>query len=87
MSEQPATKTMSIETMSFEDAMGELETIVRSLESGSAPLEDSITSYERGVALKKHCESKLRAAQEKIEKITISKDGATTTEPLDKVEA
>jgi len=82
MSEQRA-----IETMSFEDAMGELETIVRSLESGSAPLEDSITSYERGVALKKHCESKLRAAQEKIEKITISEDGTATTEPLDKVEA
>lgn len=82
MSEQRA-----IDTMSFEDAMGELETIVKSLESGSAPLEESITHYERGVALKKHCESKLRAAQEKIEKITISEDGTATTQPLDKVEA
>lgn len=72
-----------IETMTFEDAMVELETIVKSLESGSAPLEESITHYERGVALKKHCENKLRVAQEKIEKITISENGSATTEPLD----
>ena len=76
----------AIADMSFEDALGELETIVRSLESGSAPLEDSITSYERGVALKKHCEAKLRNAQEKIEKITISKDGSATTENFDNPE-
>lgn len=73
----------AINTMSFEDAMGELETIVKSLENGSAPLEESITHYERGIALKKHCEGKLRAAQEKIEKITISENGTASTTPLD----
>jgi len=70
--------------MSFEEALGELEKIVGALESGKAPLEDSITSYERGMALKQHCEKKLNAAQEKIEKITINPNGSATTEPFDK---
>lgn len=77
------TKASAIEAMSFEEALGELETIVRSLETGQAPLEDSITAYERGVALRQQCENKLRAAQEKIEKITISPDGKLSAEPLD----
>jgi exodeoxyribonuclease VII small subunit len=70
------------ETMSFEDALAELETIVGSLESGKAALEDSIQAYERGIELKKHCEKKLRAAQEKIEKITIAPDGTISTQPF-----
>lgn len=77
MSAQP------IEKLSFEEALGELETIVRNLEQGGTPLEKSIDSYERGIALKKHCESKLRDAQAKIEKITVKQDGSVTTEPLD----
>ncbi len=72
-----------INTMSFEEALGELETIVGQLENGSAPLEQSITSYERGVALRKHCEQKLGAAQEKIEKITIGANGDVSTAPFD----
>lgn len=76
-----------IEDMSFEDALGELETIVRSLETGQAPLEESITAYERGVALKKHCEGKLNEARKKIEKITIADDGSLSAEPLDKEES
>lgn len=64
--------------MSFEQALAELETIVTSLESGKSALEDSITSYERGIDLKKHCEKKLSEAQEKIEKISISPDGTPT---------
>jgi len=68
--------------MSFEQALAELETIVTSLETGQAPLEDSIASYERGIALKKHCEKKLSEAQEKIEKITIGADGAVTAQPF-----
>lgn len=80
MSAQP------LEKLSFEDALGELETIVRDLETGKAPLEKSIENYERGIALKKHCESKLRDAQAKIEKITIKQDGTIATEPLDKEE-
>lgn len=72
-----------IETMNFETALGELETIVRNLESAQIPLEDSINAYERGIALKKHCEAKLRDAQAKIEKITVDKDGTVSTTPLD----
>lgn len=73
----------TIEELSFEQALVELETIVRDLESGKAPLESSITAYERGVALKKHCETKLSDAKAKIEKITVSKDGTIGTAPLD----
>ena len=73
----------TISALSFEDALTELETIVRGLETGKAPLEESITVYERGVALKKHCETKLRDAQAKIDKIIVGKDGKITTEPLD----
>jgi len=73
----------AIETMNFEQALGELETIVRNLETGQAPLEDSITAYERGIELKKHCEKKLKDAQAKIEKITIDKEGEAKTEPFE----
>ena len=73
----------SIESLNFEEALGELENIVRGLESGQSPLEESIGAYERGIALKKHCETKLREAQMKIEKITVAKDGAVSTETLD----
>jgi len=74
------------ENLSYEEALNELEKIVTALESGKAPLEDSIDSYERGMALKAYCEQKLNAAQEKIEKITLKNDGSTITEPLDKAE-
>ena len=69
--------------LNFEQALVELENIVTSLESGKAPLEDSISAYERGIALKKHCEKKLGEAQEKIEKISISPDGTPTATPFD----
>ncbi|MEZ5813202.1 MAG: exodeoxyribonuclease VII small subunit [Alphaproteobacteria bacterium] len=77
------TQAKPVETLNFEDALGELEAIVRSLETAQIPLEDSINAYERGIALKKHCEAKLRDAQAKIEKITVDKDGSVSTEPLD----
>lgn len=80
------TSPKSVEKLSFEDAMEELEAIVRKLETGEAPLEESITAYERGTELKRHCESKLRDAQIKIEKISISDldDNSTIkTQPLD----
>ena len=76
-------KQQSVESLSFEDALHELEEIVKSLETGKAPLEESITAYERGTELKKHCEKKLRDAQAKIEKITVSEDGKISTQPLD----
>ena len=77
------TAEKAITDLSFEDALGELETIVHNLEGANTPLEKSIEAYERGIALKKHCESKLRDAQAKIEKITVKQDGSITTEPLD----
>lgn len=79
-------QSQAVETLSFEDALGELETIVKTLETGQTKLEDSISQYERGVALKNHCEKKLHEAQAKIEKITISKDGSVSTQPLDNQE-
>lgn len=72
-----------IPSLSFEDALGELDGIVKSLETGQAPLDQAIGAYERGVALKNHCEAKLREAQAKIEKITLGADGALKLEPLD----
>ena len=74
------TKTANADNLSFEEALSELEKIVRQLESGGADLKSSIDSYERGMMLKKLCESKLKEAQAKIEKITISGDGKVTTE-------
>jgi exodeoxyribonuclease VII small subunit len=72
-----------IQTMNFEDALKELETIVRTLESGSGQLDAAIDAYERGAALKKHCEAKLREAQARIEKITVGPDGTVSSEPAD----
>ncbi|HEY8190570.1 MAG TPA: exodeoxyribonuclease VII small subunit [Micavibrio sp.] len=72
-----------IQGMSFESALAELEAIVRDLETGKAALEDSIACYERGIALKKHCETKLREAQAKIEKITVGPDGKANAVPFD----
>ena len=77
------TAEKSVEELSFEEALGELEHIVRGLETGSSALEDSITAYERGAKLKNHCEKKLRDAQAKIEKISIASDGTISTQPLD----
>ena len=83
MTEASAAQATSVEQLSFEAGLAELEKIVRDLESGNAPLEDSISAYERGMALKKHCEKKLGEAQAKIEKITISEDGTVKTAPFE----
>jgi exodeoxyribonuclease VII small subunit len=69
-----------IAKLSFEDALAELEKIVASLEEGSAKLEDAITAYERGTQLKKHCEAKLKAARERVEKITLGPGGEVRAE-------
>jgi exodeoxyribonuclease VII small subunit len=61
--------------LSFEDALKELEDIVRALEQGKGKLEDAITSYERGAALKAHCERKLAEAEARIEQIALGADG------------
>ena len=75
-------KEAAIDSLSFEQALAELETIVRDLETGKAALADSIGAYERGIALKNHCEKKLKEAQSKIEKITLAADGTPGTEPF-----
>ena len=76
-----------LENLSFEEALLQLENIVRELESGRIKLDDAISSYERAVALKKLCQEKLQAATLKVEKIEISKDGTMSTSPLENVEA
>jgi exodeoxyribonuclease VII small subunit len=64
--------------LSFEDALAALEAIVRGLESGSQKLEDAITAYERGAALKKHCEAKLAEAEARVQAIVARADGTLT---------
>ncbi len=78
------TDAPALAALPFEKALAELEDIVRRLERGDVPLEDSIAIYERGEALKKHCEALLKKAEARIEKITIGPDGqAAGTAPLD----
>ena len=72
-----------IAAMTFEQALAELEAIVGKLESGQAPLEDSIRMYERGAALKAHCETRLEAARLRVEKIVVGAGGAPTAEPAE----
>lgn len=70
--------------LSFEQALAALEEIVARLESGSVPLDESITLYEKGEELRKQCQARLDAAQERIEKIVTDRDGnATGSTPLD----
>jgi exodeoxyribonuclease VII small subunit len=68
----------------FERAVGELESIVKRLEEGKVPLEESVAIYERGEALKRRCEDLLRQAEARVERITLDAGGKPTgTEPLD----
>ncbi len=69
-----------IAALTFEQALAELEQIVGRLESGQAPLDESIEIYKRGSALKAHCEAKLNAARLQVEKITKSLDGSPGVE-------
>ncbi len=71
-----------IAKLSFEDALRELEEIVRTLEQGKGKLDDSVAAYERGAALKRHCESKLAEAASRIERIQIA-GGEVRATPLD----
>lgn len=60
-----------ITDLSFEEAMAELESVVRQLEGGKIKLEEAVSVYERGVLLKKHCEEKLKQAKSKIDKLIV----------------
>ncbi|MFW2588903.1 exodeoxyribonuclease VII small subunit [Sagittula sp. SSi028] len=73
-----------IETLSFEQAMAELEQVVGALERGDVALDQSITLYERGAKLKAHCDRKLKEAEEKVAAITLDGDGNPTgTTPVE----
>ena len=74
---------VDIAALSFEQALAELEKIVGALESGQAPLEASIELYERGAALKAHCEKRLEAARLRVEKIIVGAQGAVAAEPAE----
>lgn len=79
-----ADKNADIAAMTFEQAIEQLERIVDHLEKGDVPLDKSIEIYERGEALKKHCETLLNAAENRIEKIRLDRNGRPQgTEPLD----
>ncbi len=69
--------------MSFEDALAELERIVRGLEGGQQKLEDAITCYERGTALRRHCESKLAEAEARVQAIVERGDGTLSLRAAD----
>jgi len=69
--------------LSFEDALAELEQIVRALESGQQKLEDAINAYERGAALRQHCEAKLAEAEARVAAIVQRADGSLTTRSVE----
>ena len=73
----------TVSELSFEEVMQELQNLVRRLEEGRLALEEAITAYERGVALKNHCEAKLKAAKLKVEQIVVNDQGAVATIPFD----
>jgi exodeoxyribonuclease VII small subunit len=78
------TSEQEVAKLSFEEALTQLRKIVEDLEQGEGKLEESIEAYQRGALLKKHCETKLREAQERIEKISLGPDGKPSgSEPLD----
>ncbi len=79
-----ADKTPDISELTFEDALRALEDVVRRLESGEVPLDESIDLYERGEQLRQHCQARLDAAQARIEKIVAGPDGKPgSTAPFD----
>lgn len=71
-------KAKPVDKMSFEEALAELELIVRQLEAGDVELEKSIAIYERGAALKAHCETRLKSAELKIDQIVQGASGPST---------
>ena len=76
-------ETPPLAELSFEDALKQLEAIVRQLETGEVPLNESIALYAKGDALRRQCEERLKAAQVLIEKISVGPDGAPRgTEPF-----
>lgn len=77
------TQQTDISTLSFEEALAELESIVRKLESGDTNLDDAINAYDRGAQLKQHCQTVLAQAKERVDKITLAADGSLDTDRVD----
>ena len=87
MSQTPPSTADDIAAMSFETALRALENVVQRLESGDVPLDESISLYETGEKLRRHCQARIDAAQARIEKIVVGADGAPAgTRPLDDAE-
>jgi exodeoxyribonuclease VII small subunit len=72
-----------IDSLGFEEALAELERIVRQLEEGKGRLDEAIDAYSRGVLLKRHCETKLAQAQARVDRIVLGPDGVPATQPAD----
>lgn len=73
----------AVSKLSFEEALAALEAVVEKLEGGDTPLEESIDLYERGAALRRHCEAKLKDAELKVQRIVADGEEATGTVPMD----
>ncbi|KAA5612493.1 exodeoxyribonuclease VII small subunit [Rhodovastum atsumiense] len=73
----------ALATLSFEDALAELEKIVRGLEGGQQKLEEAIAAYERGARLKAHCEAKLAEAEARVQAIVAGTDGSLSLRPVE----
>ena len=80
---RPTEPARPVAALSFEDALAELEQIVRGLESGQQKLEDAIACYERGAALRQHCEAKLAEAEARVAAIVERPDGSLGLRPLE----
>jgi exodeoxyribonuclease VII small subunit len=80
---KPAPEPAEVAKLSFEAALQELEQVVARLESGAVPLEESIALYARGAALRRHCEDRLKAAEEQVARIAEGPDGSVTATPFE----
>lgn len=78
--------TENLANLSFEQALQELEVLVRRLEEGRLPLEDAISAYERGVVLKSHCQAKLQSAKLKVDQIVLKANGGVELKPFEKAD-
>jgi exodeoxyribonuclease VII small subunit len=79
----PAAATPDVATLSFEDALAELERIVKGLEGGQQKLDAAINAYERGTLLRRHCEARLAEAEQRVQMIVAGADGALTLKPVE----
>ena len=72
----------TVEKLSFEEALSELESLVRRLEEGKCPLDEAVKTFERGIGLKNHCDAKLKNARLKVEQILENADGTVSMKPF-----